>query len=72
MYPGTDRSNDFPEVDFTEELLMGYRWYDSQGNKPQWVFGHGLSFSTFTYVQQPQRQWPHVLCQQDLVQNKRS
>jgi len=49
MYPGTDRGNGFPEVDYTEELLMGYRWYDSQGTKPQWVFGHGLSFSTFTY-----------------------
>jgi beta-glucosidase len=30
-------------------LLAGYRWYDAQGTKPQWVFGHGLSYSTFTY-----------------------
>ena len=48
-FPGTDRGNGFPEVDYVEELLMGYRWYDSQGTKPQWVFGHGLSYSTFSY-----------------------
>jgi beta-glucosidase len=48
-YPGTDRGNGFPEADFTEGLLMGYRWYDAQGTKPEWPFGHGLSYSVFTY-----------------------
>ena len=48
-YPGTDRGRGFPEVDFSEELLMGYRWYDAQGTAPQWAFGHGLSYSAFTY-----------------------
>jgi len=49
MYPGTDRGRGFPEGDYAEELLMGYRWYDAQKTEPQWVFGHGLSYSTFTY-----------------------
>ena len=48
-YPGTDRGNGFPEVDFAEGLFMGYRWYDQQNIKPQWSFGHGLSYSSFTY-----------------------
>ena len=30
-------------------VCRGYRWYDAQGTKPQWVFGHGLSYSKFTY-----------------------
>jgi len=25
QYPGTDRGKGFPESDYTEELLMGYR-----------------------------------------------
>jgi beta-glucosidase len=49
QYPGTDRGRGFPEVDYSEELLMGYRWYDAQGTTPQWSFGHGLSYSTFAY-----------------------
>ena len=30
QFPGTDRGQGFPEVDYAEELLMGYRWYDTQ------------------------------------------
>ena len=30
-------------------LHAGYRWYDQQKTSPQWPFGHGLSYSTFTY-----------------------
>jgi len=48
-FPGTDRGRGFPEVDFDEGLFMGYRWYDQQKTSPQWPFGHGLSYSTFTY-----------------------
>jgi len=48
-FPGTDRGRGFPEVDFAEELFMGYRWYDAQGTSPQWSFGHGLSYSTFNF-----------------------
>jgi hypothetical protein len=28
---------------------MGYRWYDEQGTTPEWPFGHGLSYATFSY-----------------------
>jgi beta-glucosidase len=49
QYPGTDRGRGFPEADYTEEGAYGYRFFDIQGTDPLWPFGHGLSYSTFTY-----------------------
>ena len=49
QYPGTDRGKGFPESDYTEGLLMGYRWYDSQQAAPLWPFGHGMSYTAFNY-----------------------
>jgi beta-glucosidase len=49
QYPGTDRGRGFPESDYTEELLMGYRHYDAKGITPLWTFGEGLSYSKFSY-----------------------
>ena len=28
---------------------VGYRWYNAHGVKPLYAFGHGLSYSSFTY-----------------------
>ena len=50
-YPGTDRGRGFNEVDYTEGLLVGYRWYQAQGTTPLFPFGHGLSYATFVYGQ---------------------
>lgn len=36
-----------PQVYYAEGLKMGYRWYDDQGIKPQFAFGHGLSYTNF-------------------------
>jgi len=38
-----------PQADFTEKLLIDYRWFDSKNITPRYEFGFGLSYSTFSY-----------------------
>ena len=44
QYPGIDN-----EAAYSERLLVGYRWYSTKNAFPRVAFGHGLSYSTFTY-----------------------
>ncbi len=37
------------DVCYGEGIFVGYRYYDTKGIPPLFCFGHGLSYSTFTY-----------------------
>ena len=37
------------QVQYSEGLLVGYRWYDAKGIAPLFAFGFGLSYTTFSF-----------------------
>ena len=50
QYPGIKAEGDeFWQTHYSEGVYVGYRWYSSKKIKVQFPFGHGLSYTTFTY-----------------------
>jgi beta-glucosidase len=37
------------DIDYTEGLKVGYKWFDAENKEPLFAFGHGLSYTTFAY-----------------------
>lgn len=52
QYPGIPRSEEPDkktvwDEEYSEDIFVGYRWYEKQSIKPLFAFGYGLSYTSF-------------------------
>lgn len=56
----TGNSRCIPQIDFTEGILIDYRWLDKKNITPTFEFGFGLSYTTFEYSNLTIERFPYA------------
>lgn len=46
---GDPKVGTITDLEYTEGILVGYRWFDTKSLTVEFPFGHGLSYTTFAY-----------------------
>ncbi|HWU32055.1 MAG TPA: fibronectin type III-like domain-contianing protein, partial [Marmoricola sp.] len=49
QYPGVNNVAGIPQSQYSERLLIGYRWYNAKRIVPLFPFGFGLSYTAFRF-----------------------
>ncbi|MBV6644500.1 MAG: glycoside hydrolase family 3 C-terminal domain-containing protein [Cyclobacteriaceae bacterium] len=48
--PPWDFPREINDIHYEEDVFVGYRWYERQQIEPLFAFGHGLSYTNFSYT----------------------
>ncbi len=58
------------DADYKEGVFMGYRWFDEKKIEPRFPFGHGLSYTVFSYNDLELEQMDHGIQVHCTVRNE--
>jgi beta-glucosidase len=58
--PDIQKRDAFFDVNYSEGMKVGYRWYDAENKEPLFPFGFGLSYSSFAYTKLRVESGPRV------------
>ncbi|MFP4510160.1 MAG: beta-glucosidase family protein [Spirochaetota bacterium] len=50
------------DIQYSDDVYVGYRWYDAKQIQPRFCFGHGLSYTSFRYGDLQVSEWTGGRC----------